>query len=105
MRPVNDRSVDFRERVPTGSARRRLLIPPVLDQKARISTAQGCQQHDQIGRNGDAKYFSCPYLSHLLLFLLCQPSSNTAGSKISNLFMISSPGNQRAGSAFLPEPD
>jgi hypothetical protein len=43
MRPVNDRSVDFRERVPTGSARRRLLIPPVLDQKARISTAQGCQ--------------------------------------------------------------
>ena len=31
MRPVDDLSADFRERVPTESARRRLLIPPVLD--------------------------------------------------------------------------
>jgi len=45
MRPIDDLSADFRERVPTGSARRRLLIPPVLDQKARINTTQGCQQH------------------------------------------------------------
>ena len=45
MRPVDNRSVDFRERVPTGSAKRRLLIPPVLNQKAWISTAQGCQLH------------------------------------------------------------
>ena len=33
MRPVDDLSADFRERVLTGSARRRLLIPPVLDQE------------------------------------------------------------------------
>lgn len=37
MHLVDDRSADFRERVPAGSARRRLLIPSVLDQKARMS--------------------------------------------------------------------
>jgi len=37
MHLVDDRSADFRARVPTGSARRRLLIPSVLDQKARMS--------------------------------------------------------------------
>jgi len=37
MCPVDDRSVDFRERVPTGSARRRLLIPPMLDREGGMS--------------------------------------------------------------------
>jgi len=37
MRPADDRSADFRERIPTGSARRRLSIPPVLDQKVRMN--------------------------------------------------------------------
>ena len=37
MRPVDDRSAYFRERVPTGSAIRRLLIPPVLGREGRMS--------------------------------------------------------------------
>jgi len=34
MRPVDDRSADFEDRVPAGSARRRLLIPPLQSQHA-----------------------------------------------------------------------
>ena len=37
MHPVDDRTANFRERVPTGSARRRLLIPPMLDQEGGMS--------------------------------------------------------------------
>ena len=88
MRPVNDRSADFRERVPTGSARRRLLIPPVLDQKARISTAQGCQLHAVIL----AKKRSCSSNRRMFTTSPCTKTSVSLFSMPVSEYSVQAPG-------------
>jgi len=88
MRPVDDLSAVFRERVPTGSARRRLLIPPVLDQKAWIFTAQGCQQHAVIlakkrSRSSNWRMFTTltDHRIKLMSFGHCSPCIHEAPQK------------------------